>query len=87
MKKYDVVVVLWEDHIRATRSPIPDNPDEVFDRPMMSVGILLKETEKSVLLVSDLERYSDRDDATYMVILKNTILAMQRYGNIELDIE
>ncbi len=87
MREYEIVAVFWEDHIRATRSPLPDNPDDVFERPMLSVGILFEETDKSILLVSDFERYEDRDDATYMVILKNTIVGTKRYGTIELDLE
>jgi hypothetical protein len=83
--EFEVVVVLWEDHIRTDRSSIPSNPDELFQRPTLSIGVLLKETPKSILVVSDIERYDDRDEGTYMVILKNSILGIKKYGTIQIE--
>lgn len=87
MNEYNIVAVFWEDHIQVTRSALVDNPDDLFTRPMLSVGILYKETPKSILLVHDIERYEDRNDSTYIAILKNTILSTKVYGTIELDLE
>jgi hypothetical protein len=83
--EFDIIAVFWEDHVRADRSPLPSNPDDLFERPALSVGILIKETEKSLLLVSDLDRYDDRDEGTYMCILKSTIVATKKYGTIPIS--
>ena len=85
MNEYDIVAVLWQDHHHATQSPIPDNLDEYFDLPTLSVGILLRETPSRMFVVSDIERYEERDDATYTVILKNNIVGVKKYGSIELE--
>lgn len=87
MNQYNIVAVLWEDHIQVSRSELVDNPDDLFERPMLSVGILYKETPKSILLIHDIERYEDRDDSTYTAILKSTILSTKVYGQIELNLE
>lgn len=87
MNKYNIVAVFWEDHIQVTRSALVDNPDDLFDSPMLSVGILYKETPKSLLLIHDIERYPDRDDSTYIAILKSSVISTKIYGDIELDLE
>lgn len=83
MRKYPIVVILWEDHTQIIRSEMVKNPDE-FLKPTLTVGILYKETDKSLILVSDIERYSSRDDATYFIILKSTIISRKDYGKIKL---
>jgi hypothetical protein len=50
----------------------------------LSVGILYQETPKAITLVNSVERYDDRDDASYTIILRSTIQAIQEYGEIEL---
>lgn len=88
MNKYPIVVVLWEDHIEVQRSELPKNVDDLFSRPTLSVGILFKETEKSLLIISDIERYPDRNDASYTAILKSAVIGIKKYGFIKLkDIE
>ncbi len=81
MTQYDIVAVFWEDHIQVTRSELINDPDELFEHPMLSIGLLYKETDKSILLVHDFE---SNEKATYIAILKSTIVAMQKYGQIEL---
>jgi hypothetical protein len=83
--EFDIIAVFWEDHISGDRCPIPSNPDDLFNRPTLSVGILLSETEKSLLLVSNIERYDERDETTFMAILKSTVVAIQKYGTIPLE--
>jgi len=86
MNQYNIVAIFWEDHVAVSRSELVDDPDELFIAPVLSIGILYKETDKSVLLIHDIERYSDRNDSTYIAILKSTILSTKVYGQIELDI-
>lgn len=81
---FPLLAVFWEDHINRMCSPIPDNPDDEII-PTLTVGILVRETEKLLVLVSTFERYEDRDDADYMIILKSTIVGRKEYGKIELD--
>lgn len=75
--------ILWEDHQQMTRTKIMADPDETII-PTLSVGILYRSTKKYFILVSDIERYEDRDDASYMIIHK-PVLAKQEYGEIEID--
>lgn len=82
MRKYKIVAVLWEDHTRVTASHMITDPDLAII-PTLSVGILYKETAKSYVVVSDIERYEGRDEATYTIIRK-PIVSLQSYGEIEL---
>lgn len=83
MVKYDIVAVLWEDHIQFSRTSIIRKPDESII-PSLSVGILIKETPKTLTIVSNIERYQDHDDADYIIVLKSTVLSVKKYGEIEL---
>lgn len=83
MKDYDVVVVLWEDHVAVSRSLFPTNPDEPVP-PTLSVGLIMKETDKVIVLVHDIERYDERDDVSYIIIYKSTILNIKKYGTIKI---
>lgn len=82
MRKYKIVCILWEDHTRYERAKMFSNPDTAIN-PTLSTGILYKQTKKSYVLISDVERYSDRDDITYTIIRK-PIVAIKEYGEIEL---
>lgn len=83
MKEYSIVVVLWDDHYSASRQPLPKDPDN-FLSPVLSVGIIVKETKKVLVLVHDIERWDDQDDLSYTVILKSTIVGRKEYGRIKL---
>lgn len=83
MTQYDVVAIFWEDHVQVTRSELVNDPDELIESPMLSIGLLYKETDKTVMLVHDFE---STEKATYIVILKSTIVAIKKYGQIELSI-
>lgn len=85
MKGYRVVAVLWEDHISKIGAEIPKNPDEVFEVPTLTVGILLRETDKSLLVAHDIERLTEVDNSIYTVILKSTVVSIKDYGVIKLD--
>jgi len=84
MKNYKIIAVFWEDHIHIDRSQMLDKPSSAFVMPTLSVGILYKEDGKALILVSDIERYEDRDEASYTVILKSTIVNRKVFGNIKL---
>lgn len=84
MNKYKIVAILWEDHIYVDRDKIPRNPDDEI-MTTLSIGILYKETQKSVTLINSIERYDERDDASYTIILRSTIQGVQEYGEIELS--
>ena len=82
MAEYPVVAILWEDHLEIRRESVPKNADDALI-PTLSIGILYRETAKTITLVSDIERYVDRDDTTYLIILKNTVVSVQEYGRIK----
>lgn len=83
MVEYPVVIILWKDHVHIERSSMVENPDEEITLTL-SVGVIYKETEETITLVSEIERYSDKDDATYLIILKNAIESTKEYGRIKL---
>lgn len=85
MKEYKVVAVLWDDHISFDRTTLIRNPDDVL-KPTLTIGFIYKQTKKTITVVSDLESYSDRNDASYIVILKSAIRSIKEYGTIELAI-
>jgi len=82
---YKVVAVFWEDHITRISADIPENPDEIFEIPTLTVGLLMRETDKSLLLAHDIERFSEYDNSTYSVILKNAVISIKEFGEIQLD--
>lgn len=82
MRKHKIVAILWEDHTRFDRTSMRDPNDALT--PTLSVGILYKKTKKFYVLVTDIERYGDRDDCTYTVIGRHAIISQQDYGEIEL---
>jgi hypothetical protein len=83
MKEYDIASILWEDHYHVSQGPLPNDPDD-FVLPTLSVGIILEETDKTLLLVSDIERYEDREDVSYTIIYKATIIGRKTYGTINI---
>jgi len=83
VKKYPIVAVFWEDHVHYERSPIV-KPKDAIPIPTLSVGVLYSEDDRVMIIVSDIERYNDRDESTYMVILKSTIVARKDFGKIKL---
>lgn len=85
MAEFKVVAVLWQDHMQVTRSSIPTDPDLALSHPTLTIGALLKKSKKSVIILSDLERYADRDEANYMIILRSDILGIKEYGVITID--
>lgn len=87
MKKYPIVAILWDDHLQVTRGEIPKNPDKVVLKPTLTVGILIKETDKYYLIVSDIEKYADYDNGTYMIIYKNAVVGFKEYGKIKIDVK
>ena len=85
MREFPVVAVLWEDHISYHREEIFKNPEDGLIKPVLSVGILYKKTKKTLLLVSDIERYMDHDEASFIIILRSTVVSIKKYGTIELS--
>jgi hypothetical protein len=84
MTEYEIVAVLWQDHVGYEKAPLPENPDECVEAPTLTIGFLYKETDKTITVVSEIEPYEDRDEATFSVILKSTILGLNTYGKITL---
>lgn len=79
-----VAVVIWDDHVYVDRDVMPKNPDDILTTNL-SVGIIYKETDKTLILVNCIEKYDDRDDTSFTAILKSTIQGIKEYGDIELD--
>lgn len=84
MKEYSVVTIIWEDHLKVDRSPLPKDPDESIETTL-SIGIIVDETEKVIVLASDIERYADRDECSYLIVFKSTILAVKEYGKVKIN--
>jgi len=83
MRKYKIVALLWQDHTHFERTGIPSDPDASV-MPTLTVGILYKETKRYYIIISDIERYGDRDEASYTIIFK-PVLGLQEYGLIEVN--
>lgn len=81
---YKVVAVIWEDHRRIDREPLVSDPESLIF-PTISFGVLIKKTKKLLVLVSDIERYEEADDATYTVIFRSTVTGIKEYGEIDID--
>lgn len=84
MRKYKIAAILWEDHQRNERMPMVRDPDTSI-LPTLSVGIIYKSTKKSYVLISDIEKYTNRDDITFTIIRKAAVVGLQKYGEIELE--
>jgi hypothetical protein len=82
MKEYDIVAVIWDDHIAFERSGLVKDPNSVLT-PTLTIGFLFKETKNALVVVSNIERYHDRDDANYLVILKGCVQGIKKYGKIK----
>jgi hypothetical protein len=85
VRDYKVIAVLWDDHITFGRTELLKNPDKSL-KPTLTIGFLYNQTKKTMTVVSDLERYSDRDEASYTVILKSCVRSVKEYGDISLKI-
>lgn len=83
--QYKVVAVFWQDHMHVSRQQIPLDIEEVVMEPTLTVGLLVKKTKNTIVIVSDIERYKDRDEASYMVIFRPSIIAIKEYGDIEIQ--
>lgn len=83
LKEYDIAIIFWEDHYIATSSSLPEDIDDVT--PTLSVGLIIEETDKALVLAHDIEKYNERDDLTYTVILKNAVVGKKIYGQIQLE--
>lgn len=84
MKSYPIRAILWNDHLYADRQRLPDFPDDLTSDPTLSVGIVIKETDNTLVLASTIEPGAEK--LTYLVILKPTIISMKKYGSIKLAI-
>jgi len=82
--KYKVVAVIWKDHLRANRQELKNNIEADLVSTL-TFGILVKKTKTVLVVASEVERYSERDDLTYMVIIRKTIEGIKEYGEIEID--
>lgn len=83
MKSYPVVAIFWEDHVFYERSPVV-KPKDAIPVPTLTIGALYDEDDKVMIVISNIERYQHSDEATYMVILKSTVVAKKEYGKIKL---
>jgi hypothetical protein len=84
MPKYPIVAVLWKDHIAFTRSPLTKDIGEQ-QKPTISFGIIVQDTPEFLIVTSDIERYNDRDDMTFTLIYKGTIVSVKKYGTIKIS--
>lgn len=83
MSNYEIVAALWEDHTEFRGAELPLNLDELII-PTLSIGFLYKETERFIVLVSDVERTEYIDACNFTVILKAALIGpLKEYGTIE----
>jgi hypothetical protein len=82
-KYYNIESIIWIDHTHVERGSLPDDPDNSV-LPTLSFGVVIKETDKTLILVSEIERYNYGDDFSYTLIYKNAITGRKKYGTIEL---
>lgn len=85
MKKYKLVAVIWDDHIRVNRSQLSYDIEKDLVETL-TFGILVKKTKDVLVVVSEVEKYSERDDLTYMIIIRKTVRAIKEYGEIEVNL-
>lgn len=83
MSTYKIVSVLWEDAHHATSQELPKKLSN-FITPSLTLGLLYKQDERYMILASHIERYSDHDEADFMLILKDNIIGQKEYGEIEI---
>lgn len=84
MSEYKIVAVLWRDHTFYEGAPLNHKKALNHILPTLSVGLLWKETEESVTLVSDVERHHHGDTGNFIVIFKGSIEAVREYGTIKI---
>lgn len=84
MKGYPIIGVLWQDHITRVAQELPDDPDSVVELPTLTVGILLRETDKTLLIAHDVELGTTV--STHSIIYKNAVMTTINYGEIELEV-
>jgi len=80
--KCKVVCILWLDHLHVNRSSL--GGWKKAQTPTLSIGLIVDETEKALVLASDIERYEERDDVTYTIIYKSAIQSIKEYGSIKI---
>lgn len=86
MREYPIVAVLWEDHTTFSRRELPKNSDlSQYIRPSLTIGLLYKKTAKFIVIVSHVDRYEDHDESDFIIIFKDAILSMEKYGSIKID--
>jgi hypothetical protein len=84
MSTYKVVAAIWEDHTVYQGMELPKKLDG-FIQPSLTVGILYKETDRYLIIISHVERHEFSDQCDYTIILKSSLLgALKEYGTIEL---
>ena len=83
--QYKIVAILWQDHMSVNRGTLPVNMEDIFLKPTLTIGAIIKKTPKMLVVLSDLERYADRDEGTYMIILRPNIVSIKEYGKIEIE--
>lgn len=84
MKQYSIETIIWEDHFSVLTGTLPADPDN-FVNPTLSVGIVIDETKKVIILAHDIERYDERDDVSFTIIFKSCIIGRQKYGTIKIE--
>lgn len=85
MSKYKLVTVLWEDATHATSQELPEILEDLII-PSLTTGILYKQNKRYVIIASHIERYVNRAEADYMIILKGSIISIKEHDIIEIDL-
>ena len=81
MSEYRVSAIFWKDHTHVTSSPLTKDL-EGLQIPTLSFGAIIQDTPEFIIIASDIERYEDRDDITYTLIYKGTIVSIKDYDTI-----
>ena len=86
LKKYKIIGVLWNDHTVFRNTSLPKDVVKMII-PSLTVGILWKEEDGILVILSHLDSYGDDEPiADYSLIYKDSVINLQEYGEIELAI-
>ena len=84
LRNYKIVSVLWNDPHIMLRSALPEDDIKEIIIPTLTTGILFNSNDDFVTIIHTLER-GDIDEADFTLIIKGCIIAMQEFGDIELQ--
>lgn len=81
---YSMVAILWNDPHIMLRTALPEDSLDHLITPTLTAGILYKKTDDYVIVIHNLERAKDFDEADWTVIFSGCIISIKKFGKIKL---